>query len=422
LTERSETFVNLLLPPRFHRKGRRFLWLSERSGFAHIYDCDLVGACRAVTRGPWMVDARVSFSAVARGQPLTLDERSGFVYYAATRKDPLERHLYRVRLDGTGQARLTREDGTHRAVVSPDGRYYADTWSDAETPPRVWISTRDGTRRWPIEDNPDPPLLSFETGTLEWVQLMARDGSTLYASLLKPPRFDPEKRYPVVVSVYGGPHRQTVTNSWDHASPFERLLSSRGFLVWQLDNRGSAGRGVAFESAVHRKLGQLELEDQLKGVEHLRSLPYVDASRIGITGSSYGGYMTLYALTHAPGVFRSGVAGSPVSHWSYYDTIYTERYMGTPEDNPDGYAKGSPLTRAAQLQGELLIVHGSADDNVHLANTLAFAARLIQADRPHRLLIHPGQKHGMRTRADRIARDRAVLEHFERTLRRAQGH
>jgi len=421
LTERSETFVNLLLPPRFHRKGRRFLWLSERSGFAHIYDCDLAGSCRAVTRGPWMVDARVSFSAVARGRPLALDERSGFVYYTATRKDPRERHLYRVRLDGTGQARLTAEEGTHRVLVSPDGRHHADTWSDADTPPRVWVSSRDGTKRWSIEDNADAPALSFERGTLEFVQIMAGDGATLYGSLLKPSDFDPTKRYPVVVSLYGGPHVQTVTDSWRHASPFERLLASRGFLVWQLDNRGSAGRGAAFESAVHRRLGQLELQDQLAGIEHLEGLPYVDASRIGITGSSYGGYMTLYALTNAPGVFRSGVAGSPVTHWSFYDTIYTERYMGTPADNPEGYEQGSPLVKASELEADLLIIHGSSDDNVHLANSLAFAARLIEADRPHRLLIHPRQKHGMRPRADRIARDRATLEHFERTLKRTEG-
>jgi len=417
LTERSDTFVNLLLPPRFHKKGKRFLWLSERDGFAHIQDCDLAGACRPVTRGPWMVDARVSFAAAGRGQALVLDERSGFVYFTATRKDPRERHLYRVRLDGTGFSRVTSEDGTHGFLLSPDGRHYAHTWSDAENPPRLQVSSRDGTKRWMIEDNAETPILGFERGTLEWVELMAQDGSTLYASLLKPADFDPEKRYPVVVSVYGGPHAQTVTKSWRHVSPFEHLLASRGFLVWQLDNRGSAGRGKAFESGIYRKLGQLELEDQLAGIEHLRSLPYVDPSRIGITGGSYGGYMTLFALTRAPDVFRSGVAGAPVTDWKHYDTIYTERYMGTPADNPEGYAAGSPLAKAADLEGELLIIHGSSDDNVHLANTLAFAAELIKAYRPHRLIVHPRQKHGFRTPADRIARDRATLEHFERTLK-----
>jgi dipeptidyl-peptidase-4 len=422
LTERSDTFVNLLAPPLFHKGGKRFLWLSERSGFAHIYDCDLVGSCRAVTRGPWMVDARVSFAASCQGRPIVLDERSGFVHFTATAKDPRERHLHRIRLDGTGKARLTTEDGTHRVLVAPDGRYYADSWSDADTPPRMWVSSRDGTKRWPIDDNTDAPILGFERGALEWVELMATDGSTLYASLLKPPDFDPARRYPVVLSVYGGPHGQTVTNSWRHVSPFEQLLASRGFLVWQLDNRGSAGRGKAFESGIHRKLGQLELEDQLTGIEYLKSLPYVDADRIGITGGSYGGYLTLYALTRAPDVFRSGVAGAPVTDWKHYDTIYTERYMGTPADNPEGYEAASPLAKAGELQGELLIVHGSSDDNVHLANTLAFVAKLIEADRPHRLLVHPRQRHGFRPQADRIARDRATLDHFERTLKRTEGH
>jgi dipeptidyl-peptidase-4 len=417
VTEQSETFVNVLMPPLFYKKGKRFLWLSEREGFAHIQDCDLGGSCRTVTRGPWMVDARVSFSEAARGQALELDERSGFVYFTATREDPRERHIYRARLDGTGFARVTSEPGTHRFLLSPDGRHYAHVWSDADTPPRMEVASRDGKTRWTIEDNADAPILGFERGTLEWVELMAEDGSTLYASLLKPPDFDPARPYPVVLRVYGGPHAQTVTRSWRHVSPFEHLLASRGFLVWQLDNRGSAGRGKAFESGIYRRLGQLELEDQLTGIEHLRSLPYVDASRIGITGGSYGGYMTLYALTHAPEVFRSGVAGAPVTDWKHYDTIYTERYMGTPTDNPEGYAAGSPLEKAADLEGDLLIIHGSSDDNVHLANTLAFAAELIKADRPHRLVIHPRQKHGFTTPADRIARDRATLDHFERTLK-----
>jgi len=416
LTERSDTFVNLLLPPTFHRKGKRFLWLSERSGFAHLYDCDLVGSCRPLTRGPWIVDARVSFSSLGRGQPFALDDRSGFVYFTATEKDPRERQLYRVRLDGTGLARVTRENGTHAALVSPDGRYYADTWSDADSPPSVWVSSRDGSKRSVIHDGSTAPILGFERGTLEWVELMAEDGATLYASLLKPDDFDPSRRYPVVASVYGGPHAQQVTRSWSHVSSLERLLVSHGFLVWQLDNRGSAARGTAFEASVFRGLGTVELRDQLLGIEHLRGLPFVDPERIGITGWSYGGFMTLYALTRAPGVFRSGVAGAPVTDWAFYDTIYTERYMGTPESNPDGYAASAPLTRAADLEAELLLIHGSSDDNVHLANTMAFVAELIQADRPHRLIVHPGQKHGFRPREDRIARDRATLAFFERTL------
>jgi dipeptidyl-peptidase-4 len=415
LAERSPNWVNTFSAPLFLADGRRFLWMSERDGFAHVYLCDTAGACSAVTRGRWMVDGRASFTGAGPG--LALDEDSGILYFTATEKDPRERHLYRVRLDGTGLARLTREDGTHRAVVSPDGRFYADTWSDARTPPRVWVASTDGAKRLVVEENANPPILGFERGTVELVDVKAKDGTTLHGALLKPAGFDPARRYPVIVSVYGGPHAQTVTNAWGLASPFEHLLASHGFLVWSLDNRGSAGRGTAFESAIHRDLGRVELEDQLQGVAWLRAQPFVDASRIGITGWSYGGYMTLYAVTNAPGVFRAAVAGAPVTDWKHYDSIYTERYMGTPEGNPKGYETSSPLRRAGQLDSDLLLVHGSADDNVHLANTLAFVSELIKAGKPYSLQVHPRQLHGFRPKEDRISRDRVVLAHFERVLR-----
>jgi dipeptidyl-peptidase 4 len=414
LTERSETWLNTFGAPRFLKDGRRFLWLSERDGFAHVYLCDVALPCRAVTRGPWMVDGRVSFG--GSGPAFVLDERSGFLYFTATEKDPRERHLYRVRLDGTGFMRLTREDGTHRTAVSPDGRFYADTWSDVRTPPKMWVASQDGTKRHVIEENANPPILGFERGTLELVEVPARDGTTLYGSLLKPADFDPRKRYPVVLSVYGGPHGQTVTNAWQQTSPFEHLLASHGFLVWSLDNRGTAARGTAFETKIHRDLGRVELEDQLAGVDHLKSLPFVDPARLGITGWSYGGYLTLYAVTNAPDVFRAAVAGAPVTDWKHYDSIYTERYMGTPDDNAAGYESSSPLHKAGQLKADLLLVHGSADENVHLANTLSFVAALVKSGRPHSLQVHPRQRHGFRPKEDRVSRDRAVLAHLERTL------
>jgi dipeptidyl-peptidase-4 len=415
LTERSKAWVNSFGAPRFLKDGRRFLWLSERDGFAHLYLCDVAGPCRAVTQGPWMVDGRVSFT--GSGPGFVLDERSGFVYFTATEKDPRERHLYRIRLDGTGRTRLTREDGSHRTVVSPDGRFYADTWSDVQTPPRAWVASQDATRRYELEANASPEILKYERGSLEWVELKAADGTTLYGSLLKPAAFDPARRYPVIVSVYGGPHAQTVTNTWEHVSPRDSLLASRGFLVWKLDNRGMAARGTAFEFPVHRDMGRIELQDQLVGVAYLKSLPFVDPGRIGITGWSYGGYMTLYALTNAPLVFKSGVAGAPVTDWKHYDSIYTERYMGTPDNNPKGYETSSPLQKAGALEADLLLIHGSSDDNVHLANTMAFVAALVKAGKPYALQVHPRQLHGFRPKEDRIARDRALVAHFERTLR-----
>ncbi|HYN01998.1 MAG TPA: S9 family peptidase [Vicinamibacteria bacterium] len=414
LTERSKTWLNTFGAPHFLKDGRRFLWQSERDGFAHLYLCDVAGGCRAVTQGPWMVDGRVSFG--GSGPGYVLDERSGFVYFTATEKDPRERHLYRVRLDGTGRTRLTREDGTHRTVVAPDGRFYADTWSDARTPSKLWVSSQDGTKRYALEENANPPILGFERGTLEFAEVKAADGTTLYGALLKPADFDPQKRYPVVLSIYGGPHAQTVSNSWGVVSPFAHLMASRGFLVWSLDNRGMAARGTAFESAVYHDLGRVELEDQLAGLQYLKSLPFVDPARIGITGWSYGGYMTLYAVTNAPGVFKAAVAGAPVADWKNYDSIYTERYMGTPESNPKGYETSSPLQKAGQLDSDLLLIHGSADDNVHFANTMSFVSALIKAGKPYSLDVHPRQLHGFRPKEDRVARDRAVLGHFERTL------
>lgn len=416
LTEKGAAWVNVLAAPRFLGDGRRFLWLSERDGFAHLYLCEASGGCRAVTSGPWTVDERQTFTRSSGS--VVVEERTGFVYFTATEKDPRERHLYRVRFDGTGRARLTREDGTHNVLVSPDGRFYADTFSDARTPPRVWLASSDGRKRFTIEENASPPILGYELGSVEWVDVTAADGTLLHASLLKPPGFDPARRYPAIVSVYGGPHAQVVTNSWSTSSPFEHLLASRGFVVFSLDNRGSAGRGHAFEAPIHRDMGRVELEDQLAGVEHLKSLPFVDPSRIGIYGWSYGGYLTLYALTRAPQVFKAGVAGAPVTDWKHYDTIYTERYMGTPDDNPEGYETSSPLARAGDLQAALLLIHGTGDDNVHLANTMAFVDALIKAGRPHSLLLHPGQMHGFRDKASRIARDRAILRHFETHLGR----
>ena len=249
------------------------------------------------------------------------------------------------------------------------------------------------------------------------MELKAKDGTLLYGSLLKPASFDAARRYPVIVSVYGGPHAQTVTNSWGHVSPLDSLLASRGFLVFKLDNRGMAARGTAFEFPVH--LEKVELEDQLVGLDYLKSLPYVDPARVGITGWSYGGYLTLYALTHAPGVFKAGVAGAPVTDWKHYDTIYTERYMGTPEGNPKGYESSSPLQKAGALEADLLLIHGASDDNVHLANTLAFVAALVKAGKSYELQVHPGQLHGFRAKEDRVARDRALVSHFERTLKPA---
>jgi dipeptidyl-peptidase-4 len=234
--------------------------------------------------------------------------------------------------------------------------------------------------------------------------------------LTKPSDFDPAKKYPVIVSVYGGPHAQVVRDNWGATSLLDHFLAQKGYLVWSLDNRGSWGRGHAWETPIFKSTGKRELSDQLSGVRYLKSLPYVDGTRIGIWGWSYGGYMTLFAMTNAPDVWKCGVAGAPVTHWKFYDTIYTERYMRTPQENAAGYEESAPLTKAKDLAAPLLLIHGTMDDNVHLQNTIAFVDALTKAGKPYELQVQPGQKHGFRGAKALDFRNRAIVKFFEENL------
>ena len=265
-------------------------------------------------------------------------------------------------------------------------------------------------------DRPANRLAEFELGTNEEMEVSADDGTKLLARLVKPAGFDPSRKYPVIVYLYGGPHAQVVRDSWGATSLFDHYMASKGFLVWSLDNRGSWGRGHAWETAIFKETGKKELADQLAGVRFVKALPYVDPARIGIWGWSYGGYMTLYALTNAPDVWKCGVAGAPVTHWKFYDTIYTERYMRGPKENPQGYEASAPLSRAKELKAKLLLIHGTADDNVHMQNTLAFVDALTKAGRPYQLEIQPGQKHGFRGRESLNFRNATMARFFEENL------
>lgn len=408
LAEKDPYWINSLDLPQFLEDGQHFLWLSERDGWLHLYLYGRDGKLeKQLTRGNWLLD-RPAFSDVPTFQ---LDEKTGLVYFAATEHDPRERQLYRVRTDGSGFERLTRECGTHSFSLSPDGRFIIDTLSDFHTPPETRLLKADGTFAATL-DRPQDHLGEYALGTTDFVDVKAGDGATLYARLVKPADFNPQKRYPVIVDVYGGPHAQLIANRWGVTSLFDHLLAQEGFLVWSLDNRGSWGRGHAWEVAVFKNMGRRELDDQLAGVAYLKSLPYVDASRLAIWGWSYGGYMTLYSLTHAPEVFRCGAAGGPVADWKFYDSIYTERYMRTPTENPEGYKSASPLEAADKLKAKLLLIHGANDDNVHMQNTMNFLYALVKAGRPFELYIQPGEKHGFRAEAVRRYLDERLLEFF----------
>jgi len=420
LTEKDPYWINSLDPPFFLRDGQRFLWLSERDGWLHVYlsaraldQASLPGqaSLQQVTHGNWMID-HPAFSDVPMVQ---FDEKGGWIYFAATERDPRERHLYRVRFDGSGFERLSKEPGVHSLSLAPSGRFLVDRRSDPETPPQTVLLKDDGA---PVAtlDKPENHLREYALAKTEFVEVKAVDGATLYARLTKPENFDPGKKYPVIIFVYGGPHAQVVQKHWGVTGLEDQLFAQEGYLTWSLDNRGSWGRGHAWESVVFKDMGRHELEDQLAGVAYLKSLPFVDSSRIAIHGWSYGGYMTLYALTHAPEVFKCGAAGGPVTAWKFYDSIYTERYMRTPSENPDGYKNASPLEAADKVKGNVLLIHGADDDNVHMQNTMNFINALVKAQHPFELYIQPGQKHGFRGEAVQTYLAQRYLDFFKGCL------
>ncbi|HEU5251642.1 MAG TPA: S9 family peptidase [Thermoanaerobaculia bacterium] len=404
--EEDRYWLNVVDPPRFLRDGR-YLWKSERTGFAHLFVGRISGGDpQPITHGEWIVDKIAG-----------VDEVRGSVYFTATEENVRRRPIYRVGLDGAGLRKITATPrGQHSAALSPDGRFLLDTFSTIDEPPVLSLLDSSGkTAR--VVDRPESRLAEFELGTNEEREVAADDGARLEARLVKPAGFDPSKKYPVIVYVYGGPHSQVVRDAWGATTLLDHLLASRGYLVWSLDNRGSFGRGHAWEAALFRDMGRRELADQLAGVRFLKSLPFVDGERIGIWGWSYGGYMTLFSLTRAPDVWKCGVAGAPVTHWKFYDTIYTERYMGTPQENPTGYESSAPLSKARDIAAPLLIIHGGSDDNVHVQNTIAFVDALVRAGKPHELQVQPRQKHGFRGPESLNFRNRAIVRFFEQNLR-----
>ena len=386
LTEKDPNWINVSNDLRFFKDGKRLLWSSERTGYRHLYLYDLEGKqLGQITKGEWEVSA-------VEG----LDENKGLVYFTAAAKTPLERHLYRVSLDGSAINRLTIHNGTHAVKLAPDASAFLDTYSDTLTPQRQEIARADGSPLRVLNENRVAELAEYHLVAPQFLTVKSHDGVSLNAMMIKPPDFDPSRKYPVLVYTYGGPHAQVVVNEWGSTRGlWHQLMAQKGYIIFALDNRGSAGRGHAFEQSVHLHLGAQELADQRDGVTFLKSLPYVDADRIGIWGWSYGGHMTLHAMFEAGGDFKAGFAGGPVTDWHYYDSIYTERYMGLLPQNEEAYKAASPINAAAGLKGKLLIAHGTGDDNVHYANTLALSNKLIDLGKYVEIMAFPGRGHGV---------------------------
>ncbi len=407
LRETDPYWINLREDLQFLKGGAEFLWSSERDGFNHLYRYASDGRLIAqLTRGEWEVTDLAC-----------VDEAGGSVYYVSTEAGPLERQFYRVSLEGGERRRISETAGTHAVNMAPGCGAYLDRFSSLSAPPRTTLRKNDGSE-WALYHQPDTKYLDeYEILPSEIVELKAADGATLYGRLLKPAGFEPGKKYPVIVNVYGGPHAQQVTNAWAGGLSLDQVFAHQGYVVWALDNRGAAGRGHKFETPIFRNLGAVELEDQKAGVRRLVEMGIADPKRVGIMGWSYGGYMTLYSLLNAADVFAAGVAGAPVTHWRNYDTIYTERYMGLPADNPEGYRRSSPQEAASKLAGKLLLVHNLEDDNVLVQNSIQMAFALQRAGKPFEMMLYPPKAHGL-SGPGRSHYTRLVVDFFDRHLRR----
>jgi dipeptidyl-peptidase 4 len=414
LSENASTWINLNDDLKFLHKQDAFVWASERSGHHHLYLYGLDGQLRhALTSGDWDVDA-----------VLGVDEKKGQIYIAANREDPLQRQIYAAAIDGSNAAtpaRISREDGWHDGVFAENAEMYIDTFSASATPTRASLHRADGSEIAMLAPNTldeHHPYWLYRNAHVqpEFGTIPAVDGQKLYWRMYKPAQFDTNKRYPVFFRFYGGPGRQMVNRAWGDL--FDQYMAQQGYIVFSLDNRGTPRRGRTFEDPIHRKLGDVEVQDQLAGVAYLKSLPFIDGARIGCFGWSYGGYLSAMLLAKASDQFAAGVVVAPVTDWRLYDSHYTERYLDAPSTNGQGYEESSVFPYLAGLKVPMLLVHGMADDNVQFSNSIRLMAALQERGIQFELMTYPGGKHGLSTPAMRTHVYTAIAAFFDTHVKR----
>ena len=386
----------------------KFIMQSQKDGYNHLYLFDTNGKeLKQITKGEWVVMEVLGFN-----------KKQKSIIFKANKEHPLHHRLYSVSMTGTIQ-QLETVDGVHNGLLSPSGNFLIDRFT-TPTRPRV-IDVVDITRKTPQHTNlleAEDPWIGYQQPIFECGSIKAADGVTdLYYRMVKPADFNPEKKYPTVVYVYGGPHANNVQASWHWASrSWETYMAQKGYIIFILDNRGSQYRGRAFEQATFHQLGQIEMQDQMKGVDYLRTLPYVDMNRLGVHGWSFGGFMTISLMTNYPDVFKVGVAGGPVIDWKWYEVMYGERYMGTPQNNPEGYAKTSLISKAKNLKGKLQIITGYNDNTVVPQHCLSFLDACIKAGTQPDFFAYPGEEHNMRGHASVHLHER-ITQYFEDYLK-----
>jgi|TARA_B110000240_G_scaffold77983_1_gene88893 dipeptidyl-peptidase-4 len=410
LTENSDTWINLHFDLVFLKDKKHFVWASERDGFKHLYLYRTNGQLvRQITSGDWAVDS-------LKG----IDEKKGIVYFAGRKDTPLESHLYSAPLFKKGDSkRITEEGQYHNVVLAKDNKTFIDTSSSVNKPKSAALRKVNGEFITWLEENkldnshPLTPYLS-NLATPEYGTLKADDGQIMHYRLFKPTNMSAGKKHPVIVNVYGGPHAQRVTNSWRSKNLYFQYMAQQGYVIFQLDNRGSYNRGKKFEDAIYKNLGDVEVSDQIKGVEFLRTLDYVDAKRIGIYGHSYGGYMALMTMFKAGDYFTAGVSGAPVTDWALYDTHYTERYLGHPDTNAKGYEASAVFPYTDGLKGPLMIYHGMADDNVLFTHATKLFKQLQDSEKQFEMMTYPGSKHSLRGKQVQTHLHQTITNFFNR--------
>ncbi len=397
VTETAKTWVEINDDLRFLASGKGFIWSSERTGRTHLYLFDMDGNVKhALTKGEWGID-----------NLLAVDEKGGKVYFSSNKDAVIDKQTYVVALDGSTAdkpKRVTQADGWHDTTFARNGEVFVDTWSDPANPPQVSIRKPDGTMVTWLEHNEvnaAHPYFKYKADHLpvEYGTLKAKDGQTLYWSMIKPYHFNASKKYPVYLSTYGGPTAQHVARKWGDI--FDQYMAQQGYVVFRLDNRGSGRRERVFSDAIYRNLGKVEVEDQLTGIDWLGQQGFVDAKRIGVYGWSYGGFMALRLLSQGSDRIAAGVSGAPVTDWGLYDTHYTERFMDLPKDNVDGYKDSTVFAHVDGLKSKLLLIHGMADDNVLFTNSTKMIDALVNRGVQFELMTYPGAKHGVANRVQR---------------------
>jgi dipeptidyl-peptidase-4 len=368
--------------------GQYFIINSEKDGWNHLYLYDINGKfINQITKGEWDVTDFIG-----------IDSKTNTVYYQSAEESPLHRAVYSIKTDGSKKKKLSEKKGVNRAVFSNGFKYYINYYANSETPRYITLHNQKGKLIRVLEDNEKlkQTIKEYNFSPVEFLTITTPSSKwDLNAYMIKPPDFDPEKQYPMFMYLYGGPGSQTVLDNWSRSYAWFQMLAQKGYVVVCVDNRGTGGRGEAFKKITYGQLGKYETIDQIEAADYLSSLPYIDENRTGIWGWSYGGFMSTSCLFLGNNVFEMAIAVAPVTSWRYYDSIYTELYMGLPQDNPDGYDDNSPLNHADKLKGKYLLIHGTADDNVHFQNAIELSEKLVQANKQFEMQFYKDKNHGI---------------------------